>query len=116
MKRHESDQLIEVNSWDEVPVFASEAEEADFWGSHSFGPGLTAEAEAGTLDLDEVLPPPRARAAPVSLRLDPSTISRLKTLARRRDKGYQTLAKEFIAERLYEEEKREGIIGDSKAS
>lgn len=116
MKRPESDQLIEVNSWDDVPAFASEAEEADFWASHSFGPGLTAEAEAGTLDFEDVLPPPRARTAPVSLRFDTSTINRLKTLARRRNKGYQTLAKEFIAERLYEEEKREGIIGDSKAS
>ena len=52
----------------------------------------------------------------MSLRFDPSTINRLKVLARRRNKGYQTLAKEFIAERLYEEEKREGIVGDSQAS
>jgi hypothetical protein len=111
-----SDRLIEVNSWKDVPAFASEAEEADFWASHSFGPGLTAEAEAGTLDLEDVLPPPRGRTVPVSLRFEPSTINRLKALARRRNTGYQTLAKEFIAERLYEEEKREGIIGDSRAS
>jgi len=31
--------------------------------------------------------------------------------ARCRDKGYQTLLKEFVAERLYEEEKREGLVG-----
>ena len=26
-------------------------------------------------------------------------------------KGYQTLLKEFVVERLYEEEKREGLVG-----
>lgn len=31
--------LKEINSWDEVPDFATEAEEADFWGSHGLGPG-----------------------------------------------------------------------------
>lgn len=48
--------LKEINSWDEVPDFATEAEEADFWGTHSFGPGLTAEAEAGTLQFGDMLP------------------------------------------------------------
>ena len=28
-----------------------------------------------------------------------------------RHKGYQTLLKEFVMERLYEEEKREGLLG-----
>ena len=61
-------------------------------------------------------PLPARGRAPVSLRFDTSTMKRLKDLARRRNKGYQALAKEFIVERLYEEEKREGIIGDTKAS
>ncbi len=50
--------LPEANSWDEVPEFASEGEEAAFWSSHNFGPGMTAEAEAGTPDFDAILPPP----------------------------------------------------------
>ena len=29
--------LIDMNSWSEVPDFANECEEADFWGSHEFG-------------------------------------------------------------------------------
>jgi hypothetical protein len=29
---------------------------------------------------------------------------------RTKNKGYQTLLKEFVVERLYEEEKREGIL------
>ena len=36
-------------------------------------------------------------------------------LAARRNTGYQTLLKEFVVERLYEEEKREGIIESTQA-
>jgi hypothetical protein len=45
------------------------------------------------------------------VRFDQGTLFRLKALARKRHKGYQTLLKEFVMERLYEEEKREGIVG-----
>jgi len=105
--------LIEINSWDEVPTFASEAEEAEFWASHSFGPGMTDAAD----DTDDpLLPPVRARTRPVSFRFDDDTLARLKTVARKKHTGYQTLAKQFVLERLYEEEKREGIIGEREAS
>jgi hypothetical protein len=56
--------------------------------------------------------PPRARGrtTPIAVRFDEFTIKRLKDLAVRRNTGYQTLLKEFVVERLYEEEKRERII------
>jgi hypothetical protein len=50
------------------------------------------------------------RTTPIAVRFDQFTLKRLKTLATLRNKGYQTLLKEFVVERLYEEEKREGII------
>jgi hypothetical protein len=50
------------------------------------------------------------RTMPIAVRFDASTLERLRALAARRNKGYQTLLKEFVVERLYEEEKREGII------
>ena len=50
------------------------------------------------------------RTTPVAIRFDQFTLSRLKTLAALHNKGYQTLLKEFVVERLYEEEKRAGII------
>jgi len=50
------------------------------------------------------------RTTPVAIRFDQFTIKRLKTLAALHNKGYQTLLKEFVIERLYEEEKRAGII------
>jgi hypothetical protein len=51
------------------------------------------------------------RTKPVAVRFDEFTLRRLRELAARRNTGYQTLLKEFVVERLYEEERREGIVG-----
>ncbi len=51
-----------------------------------------------------------ARTTPIAVRFDQFTLTRLKALAALRNTGYQTLLKEFVIERLYEEEKRQGII------
>jgi hypothetical protein len=56
---------------------------------------------------DKVRP---GRTTPIAIRFDQFTLKRLRALAALRNTGYQTLLKEFIVERLYEEEKREGII------
>lgn len=56
-----------------------------------------------------LLPEPRPRTRPIAVRFDDSTLGRIRALAARH-KGYQTLLKEFVSERLYEEEKREGIV------
>jgi hypothetical protein len=50
------------------------------------------------------------RTTPIAIRFDQFTLTRLKALAAQRNTGYQTLLKEFVIERLYEEEKRVGII------
>jgi hypothetical protein len=41
---------------------------------------------------------------------------RLRVLAKKKDMSYVKLAQQFVLERLYEEEKREGIIGEREAS
>ena len=97
--------VIEVD--DPIPAFASEREEAEFWASHGFGETFFEREWEG----DPNLPPPRARTRPVSVRFDDDVINRLQAVAARKNKGYQTLLKEFVAERLYEEEKRLGIVG-----
>ena len=56
---------------------------------------------------DEIRP---GRTTPIAIRFDRFTLNRLKALAAARNTGYQTLLKEFVIERLYEEEKRAGII------
>lgn len=98
--------LIEVNSWEEVPEFASDEECRDFWDTHGLGPGWTDVSEVR----DRRLPPPRPRTMPVAVRFDADVVARLKAVAAKKNKGYQTLLKEFVCERLYEEEKREGIL------
>jgi hypothetical protein len=50
------------------------------------------------------------RTTPIAIRFDQFTLTRLKALAALHNTGYQTLLKEFVVERLYEEEKRAGII------
>ena len=101
-------QATTIEDWDEVPHFASEAEEAEFWATHQLGEGLL--GQMGPVP-EGALPPPRPRTRPVAIRFDDATLRRLKFLAARRHKGYQTMLKEFVLERLYEEEKRDGIVG-----
>ena len=60
------------------------------------------------LRMQDVVRP--GRTTPIALRLDRFTLERLRALAALRNTGYQTLLKEFVIERLYEEEKREGIV------
>ena len=108
MTRPKIDELPTIDDWSEVPAFANEAEEAEFWGTHGLGERLL--EQMGPVD-DGSLPPPRERTRPVAIRFDDDVIGRLKVLARLKHKGYQTLLKEFVVERLYEEEKRVGLVG-----
>ncbi|MGI0128854.1 MAG: CopG family antitoxin [Thermoplasmata archaeon] len=103
--------MVVVHSWDELPKFQSEEAEADFWATHALGDELLEEFQRVSPEGDDWLPPARPRTKPIAVRFDESTLGRLKVLAGRRHKGYQSLLKEFVVERLYEEEKREGLVG-----
>jgi uncharacterized protein (DUF4415 family) len=103
--------MKEIQSLDEVPRFKSEAEEAEFWATHSLGEKLLDQMEPIP---EGELPPPRPRTKPISLRFDKDVLERLKTMAKLKHKGYQTMLKEFVLERLYEEEKREGLLQESE--
>lgn len=100
--------LIPVERAD-IPPFASEAEERAYWDTHSFGPGLLAEMQAVPEEGDDWYPPARPRTTAVPIRFSADVITRTKALAAARNTGYQTLIKEFVIERLYEEEKRAGL-------
>lgn len=97
-----------ITGLDDIPHFRSEREEAAYWQTHQLSEGLWDTLPEAP---DEVLPPARPRTRSVAVRFDDSTLQRMKALAQRRHKGYQTLLKEFVVERLYEEEKREGLVG-----
>lgn len=99
--------LTVVQSIEEIPSFNSEEEEHTYWETHEFSGELWDQADPSALD---DLPPSRAATKAVAIHFDEFTLSRLMALARTRHKGYQTLLKEFVTERLYEEEKRDGIL------
>lgn len=90
----------------DIPAFTSEDDEARYWAAHTLGDALL--DKMAPID-DGFLPPPHPRTRPVPIRFSDDTLHRVKALAARRHIGYQTLLKEFVIERLYEEEKREGI-------
>lgn len=93
----------------EVPEDMSEEEAREFWDTHD----ITEEyVEKAGPPPEGILPPAtrRPRTRPVGVRFDDDVIRRLKAVAKRKHKGYQTLLKEFVVERLYEEEKREGLL------
>ena len=101
-----------LHSLEGIPAFGSEAEEAAFWDSHELDETLLdqfAPLEEG------VLPPPRQRTKPLAIRFDADVLRRIRALAQTKHKGYQTLLKEFVLERLYEEEKREGVLPPNDA-
>jgi hypothetical protein len=108
-----------VNSWDEVPEFADDEEEAAWWDTHTPGPGMLRDARDVPPEGAPWLPVPadpgrparRPPAKPINLRLEADTVRRLRRLAERKGTKYQTLLKAFVQERLYEEEKREGLLG-----
>jgi hypothetical protein len=101
----------EVRSWDDVPQFANEADEAAFWSTHGFGQEILDQMRP--IGDDEDLPPARPRTE-LTLYLDDETMARLKALAQVKGKRYERLVKEFIVERLYEEEKRAGLVGQEQ--
>lgn len=100
-------ELILITDMTQIPVFSDEAEEADFWATHALAEHLLGTQNAAT----DLLPPARPRkSTPTSLRLGTDLERRLRHLAELKDTSYQTLLKEFVLERVYEEEKRLGVL------
>jgi predicted DNA binding CopG/RHH family protein len=99
---------IPLRNSKDIPQEMTQDEAREFWQAHE----ITEEylEQAGVIP-EEELPPIRSRKSfNTSIRLDEDLTRRLKILATRKGKGYQTLLKEFVLERLYEEEKREKIL------
>ncbi|MCU0753334.1 MAG: BrnA antitoxin family protein [Akkermansiaceae bacterium] len=68
-----------IARWAEIPEFEDEAAEARFWENH---------------ELD-------------GLRFDPRMLSRIKRIARTRFLNYQSMMKQWLAERLEEEMRKQ---------
>lgn len=86
--------LSVVNDWEAVPLFTNLGEEAQFWEAHQIGLRLMQSSLVST-DTNE--------STTITLRMDPRMLSRLKRLARQRYLNYQSMLKQWVAERLEKE-------------
>jgi predicted DNA binding CopG/RHH family protein len=81
-----------IASWDEVPLFDNEQAEAAFWAENRPDLRLMEAAVASSSEISE--------SVSITLRMDPRMLSRIKRLARSRYLNYQSMMKQWIAERM----------------
>ena len=86
-----------ISSWTEIPEFETEEAEAKFWMEH--------ELSAGLMKASEHVPDSR-ESTTITLRFDPRMLSRIKRIARERFLNYQSMMKQWLAERLEDEVRR----------
>lgn len=94
-----------INDPKDVPVDLDDEEQMEFLMEH----GVSEEFLGNVEEVPEE-ERPRPRTKPINVRFDGFTLDRLKEMAGRRNVGYQTLLKNFVVERLYQEELREGVL------
>ncbi|HEY0829081.1 MAG TPA: CopG family antitoxin [Bacilli bacterium] len=92
-----------IHSVQEIPTCMSEDEAAEFWATHTMSEELL---EASVIEDDDDDLPVRTKSVSISLRLDADLLTRIRKLAKYKHKGYQTVIKDFLVERAYEEEKK----------
>lgn len=83
-----------IDRWHQIPDFEDEKEEAAFWAVHSLDPRLMNSA----IQRQTV-----RESTTITLRFDPQMLNRIKRLARQRYLNYQSMIKQWLAERLEEE-------------
>ena len=87
-----------VTQWDDIPDFEGEKDEAEFWQAHELDGALLAGAvhEADSRE-----------STTITLRFDPRMLSQIKRIARSRFLNYQSMLKQWLAERLEEENRKQ---------
>lgn len=85
-----------ITSWNDLPDFEDDAAENRFWQEHALDPKLMAGSvhEADSRE-----------STTITLRFDPRMLSRIKRIARSRFLNYQSMMKQWLAERLEDEMK-----------
>ena len=86
-----------LSSWDEIPDFDDETEEAEFWANHQLD---------GRLMNMAVHKPDARESTTITLRFDPRMLARIKRIARSRYLNYQSMMKQWLSERLEKEQQQ----------
>jgi predicted DNA binding CopG/RHH family protein len=100
-----------IDSPSDIPAGLSDEDRTAFLEEHGVSEYFLENVEEAP---EEERPGPRTK--PINVRFDDFTLGRLKDLAESRNIGYQTLLKEFVVERLYEEEKRRSVLSAGQMS
>lgn len=87
-----------ISRWSDIPEFADEAAEAQFWATHEL------DARLMTASVHEA---DARESTTITLRFDPRMLSRIKRIARSRFLNYQSMMKQWLAERLEEEMRKQ---------
>lgn len=80
-----------IESWTEIPAFENEDDEAKFWTEHEISPKLMVSSTHR---------PDSRESTTITLRFDPRMLARIKRLARSRFLNYQSMMKQWLAERI----------------
>jgi predicted DNA binding CopG/RHH family protein len=83
-----------IKKWSEVPDFADETAEAAFWAKATLDPRLM-NASIQKVDTRD--------STTITLRFDPRMLARIKRIARSRYLNYQSMIKQWLAERMEKE-------------
>jgi predicted DNA binding CopG/RHH family protein len=83
-----------ITRWTDIPEFADEKAEARFWETHELD---------GRLMATSVHEADSRESTTITLRFDPRMLSRIKRIARSRFLNYQSMMKQWLAERIEEE-------------
>ena len=86
-----------IADWEKVPRFAGDREEAKYWCNHRPDVRLMESSLAQSASTNE--------SVTITLRIDPRMLSRIKRIARERFLNYQSMMKQWLAERLEDEQR-----------
>ena len=86
-----------ITTWNQIPSFSNDEEEAKFWLKHELDASLMKGSEHA---------PNSKESTTITLRFDPRMLSRIKRMARTRFLNYQSMMKQWLAERLEEEARK----------
>jgi len=83
-----------ITSWEDLPDFEDDEAENAFWREHELGPKLMAGSIHETSTRESTT---------ITLRFDPRMLSKIKRIARSRFLNYQSMMKQWLAERMEDE-------------
>ncbi|MBC8128282.1 MAG: hypothetical protein H8M99_14165 [Gloeobacteraceae cyanobacterium ES-bin-144] len=83
-----------ITQWSDIPEFSDEAAEAAYWEKNELD---------GRLMASSVYEADSRESTTITLRFDPRMLSRIKRIARSRFLNYQSMMKQWLAERLEDE-------------